>query len=94
MTTEPKKRDLERYIAANLNDGEYPIPETGRMVQLKHALEVFSDFLAEERREIGGKIKGMKKNTDKRNSTYYENQMFNAALSDILALLEDPSNEK
>lgn len=32
--------------AANLNDGEHPIPENGRMVQLAHAVEVTRDFLA------------------------------------------------
>lgn len=32
--------------AANLNDGEHPIPENGRMVQLAYAVEVTQDFLA------------------------------------------------
>ena len=48
MTTDIKQKALEefeKYAAANLNDGEYPIPEGGRMVELQYAIEVMSEFL-------------------------------------------------
>ena len=63
MTKDTIIEEFKRYAAANLNDGEFPIPEEGRTIQLAYAIEVLSDFIPRAyevgRKEREGEIREM-----------------------------------
>lgn len=92
---------FKRWCAANLNDGEYPIPRSGRMNELSEVVDVIAEhvmeLLAAQREELAKQVREWKKYARRgmmnEIETGYEAGAY-SAFSDVLELIEGLHTKK